>query len=582
MKKQVVDPEILERAQQWLQPEFDKETRAAVKKLIAGNPSELIDAFYKDLEFGTGGLRGVMGPGTNRMNRYTLGKATQGLANYMLKAFKNQPEIRVAIAFDSRNNSMPYALTAAEILTANGIWVYLFEALRPTPQLSFAIRAFKCQGGLVITASHNPKEYNGYKVYWDDGAQIVPPHDGNIIAEVNKISSVSEVKFEGNHNLIKVIGSEIDEIYLNTLSSLSLSPAENLKHRNIKIVYTPIHGTGVDLVPKVLHKFGFASVVTIPEQNVIDGNFPTVESPNPEEPATLKLALAKAEEIDADIVMATDPDADRVGIGIKDNMGKFILLNGNQAAALLIHYVLTKWNEKRWLTGNEYIVKTIVTSNLLADIASDFNVECKEVLTGFKYIAEVIRLNERNKVFIAGGEESYGYLVGSFVRDKDAVLSCAMFAEIVAWAKEQGKSVYQILIELYAKYGLYHEKLVSITRKGKEGADEIKKMMQGFRTSPPKQLGGSNVVVINDYLKQQSHKLKESQILSIKLPKSDVIQFITEDGSRVSIRPSGTEPKIKFYFGVKSSMKYPAEYELIRSKLDDKIEQIVKDLGVKK
>ncbi|MDY0200162.1 MAG: phospho-sugar mutase [Tenuifilaceae bacterium] len=582
MKKQVVDPEILERAQQWLKPEFDKETRTAVKKLIAGNPNELVDAFYKDLEFGTGGLRGVMGPGTNRMNRYTLGKATQGLANYMLKAFKNQPEIRVAIAFDSRNNSMPYALTAAEILTANGIWVYLFEALRPTPQLSFAIRAFKCQGGLVITASHNPKEYNGYKVYWDDGAQIVPPHDENIIAEVNKISSVSEVKFEGNHNLIKVIGSEIDEIYLNTLSSLSLSPAENLKHQNIKIVYTPIHGTGVDLVPKALHKFGFASVVTIPEQNVIDGNFPTVESPNPEEPATLKLALAKAKKIDADIVMATDPDADRVGIGIKDNMGKFILLNGNQAAALLIHYVLTKWSEKRWLTGNEYIVKTIVTSNLLADIASDFNVECKEVLTGFKYIAEVIRLNERNKVFIAGGEESYGYLVGSFVRDKDAVLSCAMFAEIVAWAKEQGKSVYQILIELYAKYGLYHEKLVSITRKGKEGADEIKKMMQGFRTSPPKQLGGSDVLVINDYLKQQSYKLKESQILSIKLPKSDVIQFITEDGSRVSIRPSGTEPKIKFYFGVKSGMKYPAEYELMKSKLDDKIAKIVEDLGVKK
>ena len=582
MKKQEVDPEILKRAQQWLQPEFDKETRSAVKKLIDGNPNDLVDAFYRDLEFGTGGLRGVMGPGTNRMNRYTLGKATQGLANYLLKAFKNQPEIRVAIAFDSRNNSMPYALTAAEILTANGIWVYLFEALRPTPQLSFAIRTFKCQGGIVITASHNPKEYNGYKVYWDDGAQIVPPHDKNIIAEVNNISSVSEIKFDGDHNLIKVIGSEIDEIYINTLSSLSLSPAENLKHRNIKIVYTPIHGTGVDLVPRTLHKFGFASVTTIPEQNVIDGNFPTVESPNPEEPSTLKLALAKAEEIDADIVMATDPDADRVGIGIKDNLGKFILLNGNQAAALLIHYVLTKWNEKRWLTGNEYIVKTIVTSDLLADIASNFKVECKEVLTGFKYIAEVIRLNERNKVFIGGGEESYGYLIGSFVRDKDAVLACAMFAEIVAWAKEQGKSVYQLLIELYTKYGLYHERLVSITRKGKEGAEEIQKMMRDFRSSPPKTLGGANVVVINDYLMQQSHKLKESQIFSIKLPKSDVIQFITDDGSRVSIRPSGTEPKIKFYFGVKSSMKYPAEYELMKAKLDEKIDQIVNDLGLNK
>ena len=581
MKKQLVDPDILERAKQWLKPDFDKQTRKEVKKLIENDSMELVDAFYKDLTFGTGGLRGIMGLGTNRINKYTLGKATQGLANYLLKTFKFQPEIRVAIAFDSRNNSMPYALTVAEILSANGIWVYLFEALRPTPQLSFAIRSFKCQSGIVITASHNPKEYNGYKVYWDDGAQIVSPHDENIIAEVNKISSVSEVKFEGNHNLIKVIGSEIDEMYLNTLSSLSLSPADNLKHSNIKIVYTPIHGTGVDLVPKVLHKFGFSSVLTIPEQNVIDGNFPTVESPNPEEPAALKLALDKATTIDADIVMATDPDADRVGIGIKDNMGKFILLNGNQAAALLIHYVLTKWNEKRWLKGNEYIVKTIVTSNLLADIAANFKVECKEVLTGFKYIAEVIRQNERNKVFVAGGEESYGYLVGSFVRDKDAVLSCAMFAEIVAWAKEQGKSVYQILIELYTKYGLYHERLVSITRKGKEGAEEIMKMMDGFRSSAPKKIGGSNVIIINDYLKQQSYNIKESEIYSIKLPKSDVIQFITEDGSRISIRPSGTEPKIKFYFGVNTKMEYPAEYEMTISKLNGKIDGIIKDLGLK-
>ncbi|MDD4672692.1 MAG: phospho-sugar mutase [Bacteroidales bacterium] len=581
MNKQKIDPDILQRAEQWLKPEFDKKTRAAVKNLIENDPKELVEAFYKDLEFGTGGLRGIMGPGTNRMNRYTLGKATQGLANYLLKAFKNQPEIRVAIAFDSRNNSMPYALTAAEILTANGIWVYLFEALRPTPQLSFAIRTLKCQSGIVITASHNPKEYNGYKVYWDDGAQIVPPHDENIIAEVNSISSVNEVKFEGDHNLIKVIGSEIDEMYLNTLSSMSLSPAENLKHRNIKIVYTPIHGTGVDLVPKVLHKFGFSSVATIPEQNVIDGNFPTVDSPNPEDPAALKLALDKAKKMDADIVMATDPDADRVGIGVKDNMGNFILLNGNQAAALLIHYVLTKWDEKKWLRGNEYIVKTIVTSNLLADIAANFKVECKEVLTGFKYIAEVIRQNERSKVFIAGGEESYGYLVGSFVRDKDAVLSCAMFAEIVAWAKEQGKTVYQILIDLYTKYGLYHERLLSITRKGMEGAEEINRMMDSYRSSPPKELGGSKVVIINDYLKQQSFKLEKSQIFAIKLPKSNVIQFITDDGSRVSIRPSGTEPKIKFYFGVKANMQYPAEYELLKPKLHDKIDGIIKELGLK-
>jgi phosphoglucomutase len=581
MSKQNVDSEIIKRAEQWLQPEFDKETREGVKKLIENSSTELVDAFYKDLEFGTGGLRGIMGPGTNRMNRYTLGKATQGLANYLLKEFKNLPEIRVAIACDSRNNSMPFALTTAEILTANGIWVYLFEALRPTPQLSFAIRTFKCQSGIVITASHNPKEYNGYKVYWNDGAQIVPPHDKNIIAEVNKISSVKDIKFEGDHNLIKVIGSEIDEIYLNTLASLSLSPELNLKHRNIKIVYTPIHGTGVDLVPRVLHKYGFATVVTIPEQNVVDGNFPTVKSPNPEEAAALQLALDKAQDIDADIVMGTDPDADRVGIGIKDNMGKFILLNGNQAAALLIYYVLTKWKEKKMLRGSEYIVKTIVTSDLLADIAKDFNVECREVLTGFKYIAEIIRELEGRKTFIAGGEESYGYLVGTFVRDKDAILACALFPEIVAWAKEQGKTLYQLLIEIYTKYGLYRERLISITKKGKEGADAIKVMMQTFRSTPPKSLAGSDVVVIHDYAQRQTHNLKESVIYPIKLPKSDVLQFITEDGTRISIRPSGTEPKIKFYFGVKSMINFPAEYEIANNKLDKKIDRIIEDLGIK-
>lgn len=581
MSKQNVDSEIIKRAEQWLQPEFDKETREGVKNLIENSSTELVDAFYKDLEFGTGGLRGIMGPGTNRMNRYTLGKATQGLANYLLKEFKNLPEIRVAIACDSRNNSMPFALTTAEILTANGIWVYLFEALRPTPQLSFAIRTFKCQSGIVITASHNPKEYNGYKVYWNDGAQIVPPHDKNIIAEVNKISSVKDIKFDGDHNLIKVIGSEIDEIYLNTLASLSLSPELNLKHRNIKIVYTPIHGTGVDLVPRVLHKYGFATVVTIPEQNVVDGNFPTVKSPNPEEAAALQLALDKAQDIDADIVMGTDPDADRVGIGIKDNMGKFILLNGNQAAALLIYYVLTKWKEMKKIKGSEYIVKTIVTSDLLADIAKDFNVECREVLTGFKYIAEIIRELEGNKTFIAGGEESYGYLVGTFARDKDAILACALFPEIVAWAKEQGKSLYQLLIEIYTKYGLYRERLISITKKGKEGADAIKVMMQTFRSTPPKSLAGSDVVVIHDYAQRQTHSLKESVIYPIKLPQSDVLQFITEDGTRVSIRPSGTEPKIKFYFGVKSMINFPAEYEIANIKLDKKIDRIIEDLGIK-
>jgi phosphoglucomutase len=580
MSNIIIDPEILKRVEQWLQPEFDKKTREEVKQLLENNPKETADAFYKDLEFGTGGLRGVMGPGTNRMNRYTLGMATQGLANYLLKEFKNQPEIRVAIACDSRNNSMEFAKIASEILTANGIVVYLFEGLRPVPELSFTIRTFKCQSGIVITASHNPKEYNGYKVYWEDGAQIVPPHDRRIIEEVKKITSVKDVKFEGNSNKIKVIGGEIDEIYVNTLASLSLSPELNLKHRNIKIVYTPIHGAGVNLVPRVLHKYGFANVVTIPEQNIIDGNFPTVESPNPEEAPALKLALEKAEEIDADIIMGTDPDADRVGIGIKDNLGKFILLNGNQAAALLIFYVLSKWKEKGRITGNEYIVKTIVTSDLLADISKDFKVDCYEVLTGFKYIAEIIRELEGKKTFIGGGEESYGYLVGTFSRDKDAVLACALFSEVVAWAKENGKTLYQLLLEIYVKYGLYREKLISITKKGIEGAKAINAMMEGFRLKPPKSLGGSDVILVHDYALQQTHNLKESKVYPIELPKSDVIQLITQDGTRISVRPSGTEPKIKFYFGVKGFMKSPAEYELTNKKLEEKIDGIIKELGL--
>lgn len=582
MSNQNIDPVVLKKAEQWLQPEFDKQTRDEVKNLIENNPKELIDAFYKDLEFGTGGLRGIMGPGTNRMNRYTLGMSTQGLANYLLKQFGYLPEIRVAIAFDSRNNSQIFAQTAADILSANGICVYLFESLRPTPELSFAIRTFRCQSGIVITASHNPKEYNGYKVYWEDGAQIVPPHDNNIILEVQKISSVKEVKFEGNKNLIKIIGNETDEIYINTLSTLSLSPELNIKHKDLKIVYTPIHGTGVNLVPDVLKKFGFNSIHTIPEQNIIDGNFPTVESPNPEEAAALKLALDKAGEIDADIIMGTDPDGDRVGIGVKDDNGKFILLNGNQAASLLIFYVLTRWSEKGKFTGNEFIVKTIVTSDLLADIAADYKVECYEVLTGFKYIAEIIRELEGRKTFIGGGEESYGYLVGTFARDKDAILACALFAEIAAWAKEQGKTLYQLLLEIYCKYGLYREKLISITKKGKEGADAIKAMMESFRTNPPKTLGGSNVVLVHDYALQQTLNICENKISPIKLPKSDVIQLITEDGTRISVRPSGTEPKIKFYFGVKGLMKHTSDYEMINKQLDLKIEGIINEMGLLK
>lgn len=574
-----VDPKILARAKEWLKPEYDKKTREEVKDLIENNPVGVIDAFYKDLEFGTGGLRGIMGSGTNRLNRYTLGNATQGLANYLLKEFKNLPEIRVAIAFDSRNNSMKFAEIAAQIFSANGILVYLFEALRPTPQLSFAIRTFKCQSGIVITASHNPKEYNGYKVYWEDGAQIVPPHDNNIIQEVKKISSVTEVKFAGNKSLITVIGPEIDEIYINTLASLSLSPEINRKYKDLKIVYTPIHGTGVKLVPKALRKFGFEKVHTVPKQNIVDGNFPTVISPNPEEPAALKLALAKAKKIDADIVMATDPDGDRVGIGVKDLEGSFTLINGNQAASLLIYYVLTKWKEKGKLKGNEYIVKTIVTSNLLSDIAKSYGVESIEVLTGFKYIAEVIRELEGQKTFIAGGEESYGYLVGTFARDKDAILSCAMFSEITAWAKEQGKTLYQLLIEIYVRFGFYKEDLISITKKGKEGADAIKAMMVGFQNNPPKSLGGSRVMLVHDYSLQQTKNLIDGKVSPIKLPKSNVIQLITEDGTRVSVRPSGTEPKIKFYFGVKGQLKKASDFESVNKQFDDKIKGIIKEMG---
>ena len=580
MSSQQIDTKIQAKAQEWLKPEFDSETRSAVQALIDSNPKELVDAFYKDLEFGTGGLRGVMGSGTNRMNRYTLGMATQGLANYLNKQFSNLVEIRVAIAYDCRNNSKLFAETAAEILTANGIYVYLFEALRPTPELSFAVRTLKCQSGIVITASHNPREYNGFKVYWEDGAQIVQPHDKRIIDEVKGIENISQVKFEGNASMIKVIGREIDEVYLNTIATLSLSPENNLKHKNLKIVYTALHGTGVDLVPKALRKFGFQSVTTIDEQNIVDGNFPTIHSPNPEEAEALKLALGKAKEIDADILMGTDPDGDRVGIGVKNNEGEFILLNGNQAATLLIYYVLTKWKEKGWLTGKEYIVRTIVTTDLLSHLADDFGVECYEVLTGFKYIAEIIRELEGKKTFIAGGEESYGYLVGSFARDKDAILSCAFFPEIAAWAKEQGKSMYQLLIEIYQKYGVYRERLISVTKKGKEGAEQIALMMDSYRATPPKQLGGSKVMLVHDYNLQKTVNTANNNIEEIKLPKSDVLQFITEDGSRISVRPSGTEPKIKFYFSVKGIIGQSASYHEALSKLDGKIDQIVKDLRI--
>ncbi|MFO8022523.1 MAG: phospho-sugar mutase, partial [Perlabentimonas sp.] len=487
---------------------------------------------------------------------------------------------KAAIAYDCRNNSEFFARTTAEIFSANGFQVYLFESLRPTPLLSFTIRHYGCHTGVIITASHNPKEYNGYKVYWNDGAQIVAPHDKEIIKEVNSISNVSDIKFNADGNLIKIIGTEIDEIYTNTLASLSLSPDINLKHKNLKIVYTPIHGAAVRLVPKTLHKFGFATVVTIPEQNVIDGNFPTVDSPNPEEPAALKLALDKAQEIDADIVMGTDPDGDRVGIGVKDNLGKFILLNGNQAATLLIYYLLTKYKENGLFTGNEFIAKTIVTTDLLGSIAKDYGVNCYEVLTGFKYIADKIRQLEGKEKFIAGAEESFGYLVSDFMRDKDGVLACAFFPEITAWAKENGKTLYQLLLEIYVKYGLYKEKLVSITKKGKEGAEEIQAMMANYRANPTKQIGGAKVIRFIDYNAQEVMNFEDNKIAPVYLPKSDVLQFITDDGTKVSMRPSGTEPKIKFYFGVKGSINFIAEYEKISKELDSKINAIIEELGL--
>jgi len=582
MNQKEIEVLAMEKAQNWTKLPFDEETRKKVLELINNDPKELLDAFYRELEFGTGGLRGVMGVGTNRMNIYTVGMATQGLCNYLNKQFDHLNEVRVAIAHDSRNNSKLFADTAAKIFSANGIKVYLFDALRPTPELSFSIRTLKCQCGIVVTASHNPKEYNGYKVYWEDGGQIVPPHDKNIIAEVQSIKSISEVKFDGNSNLIQVIGSDIDEVYLNTLSALSLSPEIIRKHKDLKLVYTPIHGSGVNLVPRVLKKLGFTNIISIPEQNIVDGNFPTVISPNPEEPSALKLALEMAAKVDADLIMATDPDADRVGIGVKDDSGKFILLNGNQAASILIYYILRMWKENGKLHGKEFIVKTIVTTDLLADIAKKFGVESFEVLTGFKYIAEKIRELEGVKTFIAGGEESYGYLVGDSVRDKDAVVSCAMFAEISAWAKENEKTMYQILLDIYSEFGLYKEFLKSLTLKGKEGVEEIQTMMVRYRSNPPKTIDGSPVVLYHDYLKQETVNFKTGTTTKLNLPKSDVVQFIAADGTKVSVRPSGTEPKIKFYFGVKGTMKSINDYSNAIKEVDDKIARIVKELGIDK
>ncbi|MFA6402829.1 MAG: phospho-sugar mutase [Salinivirgaceae bacterium] len=570
---------VKKKANAWLNSAIDEDSKKQIRNLLANDENELVESFYRELEFGTGGLRGIMGVGTNRMNIYTVGMATQGLCNYLLKQFPNQ-EIKVAFAHDSRNNGRLFCESAAQICIANGLKVYLFNSLRPTPELSFAIRHLGCKSGAVITASHNPKEYNGYKVYWEDGGQIIEPHDVNIIAEVQKITSLADVKWNGNKAEIITIGEEIDKIYIDEITKLSLSPEAIKNQSQLKIVYTPIHGTGVNLVPRVLKEVGFKNIISVPEQNIPDGNFPTVHSPNPEEPAALKMAIEKAMETGADLVMATDPDADRVGIAAKNNDGAFELLNGNQTGSFLIYYLLTKWKENGKLKGREYIVKTIVTTELIAKMAKDFKVEYYDVLTGFKYIADAIKHNYGHKTFIGGGEESYGYLAGDFVRDKDAVMSCMLIAEATAWAAEQGKSIFDVLADIYIKYGFYKEKLVNLVRKGKTGAEEIQLMMDGYRKKPLMDINGSTIIKIKDYLFQKEINLITGTKETITLPKSNVLQFSTADGTIVSIRPSGTEPKIKFYIGTKTELKKAANYKKVDKELDDKLNAICKDLGI--
>lgn len=542
---------LVEKADKWLKSEkVDAETKSAIQEMISTTDDSLLtECFYKDLEFGTGGLRGIMGVGSNRMNKYTVGMATQGLANYLKKTFKDEA-IKVAIAHDSRNNSRFFAETTAEIFSGNGIEVFLFEELRPTPQLSYAIRKLGCKSGVVVTASHNPKEYNGYKAYWEDGAQIIPPHDKNVINEVEAITSIDDVVFEPKPELIKPIGKAIDDDYLDMIASLSLSPEAIAQQKDLKIVFSSIHGTGITLVPPILEKMGFENVQVVEEQAVADGNFPTVVYPNPEEAEALSLALAQAKDLDADLVMATDPDSDRVGIAVKNNTGEFQLLNGNQTGSLLIYYLLRKWKESGKIDGNQYVVKTIVTTDLIVKIAESFGVNSYETLTGFKYIAALIRELEGKEKFIGGGEESYGYLIGDDVRDKDAIASCAIIAEMTAWAKSEGKSLFDLLVDLAKKYGLYVESLKSVTKKGKSGAEEIKAMMESFRSNPPKSLGGQKVTVLKDYSVGISTELSSGNQTTMNFPKSNVLQFITENGGKISVRPSGTEPKIKFYFSV--------------------------------
>ena len=572
-----MDEAIRKRYSAWLNGNYDDETKKAITTLEKDNANELADAFYRNLEFGTGGLRGIMGVGTNRMNKYTVGMATQGYANYLKQTYPGGV-VRVAIAHDSRNNSRTFAEIVANVMAANGIKVFLFESLRPTPELSFTIRHLGCQGGVVLTASHNPKEYNGYKAYWSDGGQLVPPHDKNVIKEVEKIASVDDVKWSGGEKNITIIGKEIDEEYIKMLKTLSVYPEVIEKQKDLKIVYTPIHGTGITLVPQALERFGFKNVTIVDEQATPDGNFPTVGYPNPEESEAMALAVKKAQEIDADILLGTDPDADRVGIGVKDKNGKWVLMNGNQTAVLAFNYMIEARKSKGIAKSNDMVVKTIVTSDLIDKIAAANGVKCYNVLTGFKWIAELIREKEASENYVIGGEESYGLMVGSKLRDKDAVAAVAILCEMAAYEKDKGRLLFDKLIDLYVQYGFYKENLISITRKGMNGQKEIAEMMETYRNNPPKQINGSPVVQLLDYEMKKGRNLQTGEEWDIKLPKSNVLQFILADGSKISARPSGTEPKIKFYFSVNSKLASAADYEKVNEELENRIKGIIKDL----
>ena len=574
-----IDASAKANAQAWLEGGYDEATKQAIRDMMS-NPNELNESFYKNLEFGTGGLRGIMGVGTNRMNKYTVAMATQGLANYVKKCFAGIAKPKAAISHDSRNHSREFAEITAHVLAANGFHVYLFDGMRPTPELSFAVRHLGCQTGVMLTASHNPKEYNGYKAYWDDGCQLVPPHDVNVIDEVLKIKDVKDVKMSGHDEEIEIIGENVDSVYLNRVEKNSLNPDVIKRHHDVKIVYTPLHGTGITLIPRMLKKLGFTNVNVVEEQAVPDGNFPTTPSPNPEEHAAMEMAVNLAKKIDADIVFASDPDADRVGVAVKRPEGEWMLLNGNQTLSVILYYLVKQWKEKGMLKGNEYVIKTIVTSELPADIAKKAGVQCFDTLTGFKWIGSKIREMEGKGIYIGGGEESYGYMIGDFVRDKDAVSACSMIAEIAAWAADQGKTFFDVLVDLYREFGFYKEGLLSVVRKGKSGAEEIQQMMRDYRSNPPKSIDGSEVVCIKDYQLHESTDMRTGKKEHLDLPTSNVLQFFTADGNKVTVRPSGTEPKIKFYFGVKGELKDKADFDAANRALDAKIESIKKSMNL--